>query len=295
VVLFRSKKKLIFELESDLYERAKKIFENYDDPSDLIRDIIRIHEKREKMPDFLIVGAAKAGTTSLYHYLLQHPKIDGATRKELHYFDRDYNQSIDYYRTCFPSLSQPNDHITGEATPYYLIHPYAPERIYKVMPNTKIIILLRNPIDRAFSHYNFTIRQHYEPLTFEEAIEKERERIEPEFEKLVNNPYARSFAYQIYTYLKTGIYVDHLKAYYNFFPKDQILILNYEKFFSNVPNSMRIVTDFLNIDKFEFACKVLNKGSYQGMNPKTREKLRKYFRLHNQRLYELIGETYDWD
>jgi hypothetical protein len=203
IVLF-FKNKLIFKLDNDTFKRAKNILEKYNDPSDWIRDIVKIHEKREKMPDFLIVGAAKAGTTSLYNYLIQHPKIDGAVRKEVHYFDRDYDKTIDYYRSCFPSLSQPNDHITGEATPYYLFHPYAPERIHKTMPFTKIIILLRNPIDRAYSHYNFTVRYHGDPLTFEEAVEKEEERLAPEFEKFKNNPYYRSLKYQIYSLLSQG-------------------------------------------------------------------------------------------
>lgn len=254
-----------------------------------------MYKVQSRLPDFLIIGAQKAGTTSLYHYLIQHPNIDAAVTKEVHYFDVFFEKEKDWYVDQFPSLKTCNDHLTGEATPYYIFHPNAPNRIYDMMPRTKIIVLLRNPIDRAYSHYHHAVRNLGEILSFEDAINKEEERLNGELEKFQSESNYNSINYQHYSYLKRGIYVDQLQLWYKLFPKDQILVLNYELFFSGLPRSMNAVTDFLGISNYEFQIEPLNQGKYDPMNIQTRNLLREYFYLHNQRLFKYLGQTYEWD
>jgi len=130
------------------------------------------------IPDFLIIGFPKCGTTSLYEYLLQHPDIHPPIGKEIDYFDRLYSRGRNWYKVRFPTVFKKNiftkvlgrDFLTGEATPRYMIHPHALNRIKKILPKAKFIILLRNPIDRAFSHYNMNFRNGYENLSFEQDI-----------------------------------------------------------------------------------------------------------------------------
>ncbi|OPH53090.1 hypothetical protein BC351_31930 [Paenibacillus ferrarius] len=257
--------------------------------------MVNLDNIQSRLPDFLIIGAQKAGTTSLYSYLIQHPNIDAAVTKEVHYFDVFFDKGKDWYVDQFPSLKKCTDHLTGEATPYYIFHPNAPIRIYEMMPRTKIIVLLRNPIDRAYSHYHHAVRNLGEYLSFEDAINKEEERLYGELEKFRSEFNYNSISYQHYSYLKRGIYVDQLQLWYNLFSKDQILVLNYEIFFSDLPRSMNTVTNFLGVSNYEYQFEPLNQGEYDSMNLQTRDFLREYYYPHNQRLFEYLGQPYEWE
>ena len=136
------------------------------------------------MPDFIIIGAHRCGSTSLYKYLVKHPAIAPAVRKEIHFFDRNFRKGVAWYQAQFPSLSfgvrqiLKRHFVTGEATPYYMFHPHVPRRIFEAAPQAKIIAVLRNPIDRALSHYHHVVALGREPLPcFEDAIEQEEERV----------------------------------------------------------------------------------------------------------------------
>src|SRR5579885_2674785 len=128
------------------------------------------------LPDFIIIGTQRGGTTSLYAYLGQHPQIAPAVIKEVHFFDNNYERGVGWYRTQFPFLIEKSiaknigqqNFITGEASPYYLFHPHVPERAAKVVPGAKLIVLLRNPIDRAYSHYYHEVELGHEKLSFEQ-------------------------------------------------------------------------------------------------------------------------------
>lgn len=249
-----------------------------------------------KMPDFLIIGAQKARTTSLYNYLTQHEQIDAAIVKEVHYFDVNFDKPLEWYMSRFPSLDMSEKNLTGEASPYYIFHPLVPERIHNIMPDIKIIVLLRNPVNRAFSHYHHAIKNLGETLTFEEAIEIEEERLNGEKEKFFRDPLYYSSNFQHYSYLARGIYADQLKSWFNIFPREQFLILTYEDFFSRLPESMKCITDFLCIELHDFNMEPQNQGNYiEKMNPHTEKRLREYFAPHNKRLYELLEIPSIWD
>ena len=179
------------------------------------------------MPDFLIIGAQRCGTTSLWHYLKSHPDINVARKKEVHYFDHRYfSKSFDWYMNWFKDLKG----VTGEASPFYIFHPNCSSRIKSKFPDIKLIVLLRNPVDRAYSHYNHEInklpRDRVEFKSFREAIDLEESRIEGEFEKLLNNERYRSDKLICFAYKKRGLYKEQLERWYDLFDTNNILIIS---------------------------------------------------------------------
>src|SRR5690348_836405 len=140
------------------------------------------------LPDFLVIGAQRGGTTSLYQYLQVHPFIEPATTKEVHFFDRRFHKGLAWYRGHFPTALEKYraEHLrggmflTGEATPSYLFLPYIPKRVVRVLPHARFIVLLRNPVERAYSHYRHAVELGHEHLAFEEAIKNQAARIDHE-------------------------------------------------------------------------------------------------------------------
>ena len=141
---------------------------------------------KRSLPDFIIIGAMKSGTSILYNkFLSQHPCIQRATKKEIHFFDNKYSKGILWYKSHFPTLKEKNNFkvknsqnmLIGEASPFYIFYPHTARRVYEVLPKVKLIAILRNPVDRAYSHYHHIVRNNKENLSFEAAIESEPKRI----------------------------------------------------------------------------------------------------------------------
>ncbi|MBS4203244.1 sulfotransferase domain-containing protein [Lederbergia citrea] len=242
----------------------------------------------ERMPDFLIIGAMKCGTTTLYKNLVKHSSIVSAKRKELHFFDKEdeYSKGIDSYKNNFPLLNKkklinkPNL-VTGEATPRYLFIPEVPERVFNAMPNVKLIVLLRNPVDRAYSHYHHFKRRELEKLTFEEAIDKELNGI---IEPNINR-----------TYLARGNYVDQLKRWMDFFPREQFLILESENYYRNPRIGINQVCQFLDLPEWNFEYTKEASHPYPKMEEHMRERLIKYFKPYNEKLEDYLGDNFSWE
>jgi hypothetical protein len=232
------------------------------------------------LPDFVIIGAQKGGTSFLYHLLTRHPLVEPAARKELHFFDHPeyFDHGAEWYRRCFPRLSAEDGQrsITGEATPYYLFDPPVAKRMAEIVPKARLIALLRNPIDRAFSHYQMQVKRGTEPRTFEEAIEQ-----------------------QDSSYMSRGIYVDQLLRWFEFFSKEQMLILKSEDFFERPVETLKVVLTFLDLPDWQPEASELQQrrhsGTYtQKMDPSTRQRLEAYFEPYNQRLYECLDVDFGW-
>jgi hypothetical protein len=244
-------------------------------------------------PAFIIVGAARCGTTSLYRNMIQHPSIVPASKKEIHYFDNGFRQGISWYRSQF--IDNMGRAITGEASPYYMYHPLAPRRIANVLPNVKLIVLLRNPVDRAYSNYWLWIRTKKEFVSFEAALKAESVRIKNEESRMIADENYYSFNHQFYSYLSRGIYVDQVKVLMNLFKKEQILILKSEDFYATPEKIMDRVWRFLRLPYHEIAqYKRLNRSSYPKMEPELRRQLNEYFSSHNERLYNYLGIDFGW-
>jgi hypothetical protein len=216
----------------------------------LLGDRVDKIKKTDPMVDFLLVGAQKAGTTTLHAYLQEHPQIAMPERKELHFFNNEtfFQGQADYayYHSFFKKLGEnkPQDPgqrpmLKGEATPAYLYCRDAAKRIWQYNPDMKIIMVLRNPIDRAFSHWNMEVSRNAETLSFTDAIENETTRCRE----------ALPLQHYVYSYLDRGFYTAQIREYWRFFPKSQVLILNYDELSSGPQKLLSAVFDFLGIDK----------------------------------------------
>lgn len=256
------------------------------------------------LPDYLIIGAQRSGTTSLYKYLAQHPAVGPAfLGKGAHFFDTNYSKDLDWYRAHFPTrmykryvkLRHGLDLVTGEGSPYYLAHPHAPFRIAETLPNVKLVALLRDPVERAHSHHAHEVARGFEHLSFDEAIEREPERVAGELERMRADPSYNSFNYQHYTYLTRGLYFDQLQVWYSLFPSDQILVMKSEDFFSDPDRSYRTVLEFLGVPPRSLpSYDAFNPRTYGTMSDATRRRLVEYFAEPNQRLYEFLGVDFGW-
>jgi hypothetical protein len=264
----------------------------------------RLTAKFRLMPDFIIIGGQRCGTTTLYGLLTEHPCIVPALRKEVHFFEKNFHRGIDWYRAFFPlSLQKYYAHtvqgrrvVTGEATAYYIFHPHAPRRIVQTLPDVKLIALLRNPVDRAYSHYQHEVRKGREPLSFEEATEKESERIKESAEAVHTQDGVDDRDYCYYSYLSRGIYVDQLKQWMALFPRKQILTLRSEDLYENPAKVVRQVQDFLGVSRWDLKeYRNYNDAQYAPMNPRTRTRLIEYFAPHNRRLCEFLGRDFAWN
>jgi hypothetical protein len=245
------------------------------------------------LPDFLILGAQKAGTTALYAYLLWHPGITGPAWKEVSYFDRHYRRGVRWYRGHFPV--RPGDRKVGEASPGYLFHPLAPERVQAIVPDARLIALLRDPVDRALSHYHHEVGLGREPLTFEEAIEAEPERTRGEAERLAREPGYFSHAWWDYTYLARGRYEEQLERWLAVFPQEQLLVVASDELAAEPGETYAGVLEFLGAPAHELGSYPrVYEQSYTEMRPDTRSRLVEHFAEPNRRLYELLGRDLGW-
>lgn len=230
-------------------------------------------------PNFIIVGAAKSGTTSLYNYLTQHPQVVPALKKEINYWNGYKPFGLKWYRGNFPIIS--NKKITGEASINYLKFPHIAEKIFKDFPKVKIIILLRNPVDRIFSDYNYQKNfNKRESLTFEEALTFEEFRFKAPFHYRINS-----------------IYIEQIKPYFEVFPKDQIKILDFDELVISPQFVMDEVCKFLKIPKKnDWKFKIYNKLEYdQKINPSTKSWLSDFFKPYNEQLFKFLGKRFNWD
>jgi hypothetical protein len=247
------------------------------------------------LPDFLILGAQKAGTTALYAYLRRHPRITGPSWKEVSYFDRHYARGPSWYRGNFPNLLRARGVLVGEASPSYLFHPLAPQRVKELVPEARLIALVRNPIERALSHYNHELALGRERLTFEDALGAEEGRLEGEEERLRADPRYFSSEWWSHTYKARGRYAEQLERWLEVWPREQLLILPSEELLDEPKRAHADVLEFLGAPahRLDSYPRVFER-QYEEMKPETRAELADYFAEPNRRLYELLGRDLAW-
>jgi len=256
------------------------------------------------LPSFIIAGAQKAGTTTLFRNLEGHPNVVGGLTKEPHFFSRHFQQGTAWYRANFPHRLYARFRerhvsgrvITGEATPYYLDHPHAPARCFSLLPDARIIILLRNPVDRAYSHYQHTVRLGLETLpSFEEAIDEEPRRLNGERDRMLKDESYYSYAHQHLSYLSRGVYIDHVGNWLKAYPREQIQVICSEEMRANFADTFQSVLRFLHLPEAAVRSERMYEGSYGKMNPETRKRLVEFFRPRNEALYDLLERRLPWD
>lgn len=261
------------------------------------------------LPDFLLIGTQRGGTTALYHYLKSHFCIVPAIVPELQFFDKKFRKGLKWYRGHFPTCIEKyyTEHIrqhaflTGEASSSYLFYPHVPGRVARALPHVKLIVLLRNPIDRAYSQYFHAIELGHETLSFEDAIQDEEERTAKEREKILADEHYYSSIFKHRSYLTRGIYVDQLQPWMNLFPREQFLILKSEDFYAHPATTFKQVLAFLNLPETEPQVRKNEYKQYDHntyytkMDPALRKRLIEYFQPHNARLYEFLDRNFGWD
>jgi hypothetical protein len=246
------------------------------------------------LPDAIIIGAQKSGTTSLFRYLEQHVQIAGSEPKEVHYFDNHYDLGTLWYRSHFPYKT---DSILLESSPYYLCYPHAAKRIYDLLPNVKLIAILRNPTDRAISHYFHQVRAGAEKLPILEAFTKEEDRIQSLWEKILADESYTDSTHQRFSYKQRGIYIEQLNRYWKYFDPENLLVLNSDNFFADPQKTLTNVFDFLevkpNVETIDF--KTHTKGSNKEEVPaEVYDYLNEFFKPYNEQLYQHLGEDFSW-
>lgn len=191
----------------------------------------RLTAELRQWPDFIIIGAQRAGTTSLYRFLMGHPRATAARLKELHYFDKLYRRGHRWYRSNFPLRRA--GQVTGEATPYMLFHPLCPGRSAADLPaTTRFIALLRDPVQRALSHYWLNVNRGVESESFADAMAAEAERLAGT-EDVVRRG-ENSFNHQTYSYAARGRYAEQLARWFEAVGRDRVLVLQSETLFASV-------------------------------------------------------------
>lgn len=244
-------------------------------------------------PSFLLIGAQKSGTTSLFNYLAEHPDVRAPLWKEPRYFDRNYRKGLGWYLAHFPVRSGER-FVTGEATTGYLFHPQAAARIRETLADIGIIAILRNPIDRALSHYAHERRRGGELRPMREAFEADLRDVVPEDARMEADPTYESVVHWSRSYLSRGHYAQQLRRYFDRFDREQIRVFEYQELFADPAAHYRGLLDFLGLRAHEgVRFEKHNVGRYD-RDAADRQWLREHFRPHNEALADLLGRRFDW-
>lgn len=255
------------------------------------------------LPDFVIIGAQRGGTTSLYNYLADHPSVGRALTKELRYFDVGYEQGPAWYRSRFPTSAnlavRARRHgagIAGEASPDYLFYPLAPRRLSEVVPEAKLIVLLRDPVERAWSHWWHQTRRGHEALAFDDAMAAEDSRLSPGLLDVDADAETLTYHDHHHSYAARGVYAPQLERWWRVVPRRQTLVLRSEDLFDRPASVFAQVQDFLGLPHWQPPTfESLNRMATGAMSPGSRASLVEHFRPHNRCLAELLGRDLGWD
>jgi hypothetical protein len=256
------------------------------------------------LPSFLIVGGQRCGTNSLYEYLAAHPAVGRALPgQEVHYFDTNFAEGLGWYRGHFPTRLWMRatearagcPAITGESSPYYMFHPLAPHRIATTLPDVRLLVLLRDPVDRAYSQFHHERSNGNETLEFEAALDRETERLNGEVERIVADPGYRSFSHQHHSYAARGQYADQLDVLRSLFPAERISIMLSERLFEQPQQVEAEVLAFLGLPPRTSGVYARhNAGRYSEMPAALRQRLADRFADSNHRVAGILGFDPHW-
>jgi len=268
------------------------------------RNIGRIDPRPRVLPNFVVAGTQRGGTTSLFIYLLAHEQVLGPRRaKGVHYFDTNWHESDAWYRSNFP-LQSTIDQMAresgttpavGEGAPYYMFNPLIPGRIHDLMPECRVLMVLREPLDRAMSHHNHEVKRGFETLSMTDAFDAEPDRLAGEVEKMQADPNYISKPHIHHAYLERGQYADQVERYFNLFGRDQVLVMDSAKLKSHPEETVRRATDFLGLKPMSGVDYPLyNQRDRDPVSPELRERYGHVFEESNARLRELVPGEFSW-
>ena len=252
-------------------------------------------------PNVQIIGAERSGTSTLYKYLAQHPSIIPGTRwgkgvKEIRYFTNNYYKGKVWYKCFFPirpSFSH-TQKLGIDATTEYFFDPKVPGRIYRDIPDPKLILILRDPVLRAYAHYKMNRRRKIEDRSFQEAILNEEQRIGKDFQRMVEDREAPSEKLINFSYKHRGLYFNQLSNWLDFFRVEDIFITEHRQLVDQPLQILNDLTSFLALDPFEYQPLKGKISNYDPMDEPSLKYLKAYFKEENKKLFGLIGKEYDW-
>jgi Sulfotransferase domain len=241
---------------------------------------------KRSWPDFVILGAMRGGTTSLYRWMSTHPGVTPAFKKEVHYFDRDYERGERWYRAHFPLQS--STHVTGEASPYMLFHPLAPERAARDLPaDTKLVVLLRDPVERAISHYWHNRELGlWETESLELAIELEPQRLAGTEARVRRGE--RVMEHQAFSYVARGEYAGQVRRWFDAVGRDRVLVVESEQLYVDAGAANELLA-WLGLPPHDSPYPRAYGAERLDENEALVVRLREHFEPHNQELFDLLG------
>lgn len=253
------------------------------------------------MIKFFIIGGQRCGTQSFFSYLSQHPFMMAGVPTSSGFFDEDYTKGIEWYQKEFARLNDfplddiPSEHLLGECSPGYLYHPYVCERIKRTCPEAKFIVLLRNPTDRAYSHYLYATHLGHEKLKFTFALKMEPKRLERGAFLMRDNPFHHSKNHDLYAYVSHGFYARFLRRWLDVFPRERFLILRSEEFFAEPVAEAIRAYQFLGLP--EFTPQYMDpprESPYEVLTESTRAFVNRIFTTPNEDLCRLLRWDQSW-
>jgi hypothetical protein len=279
------------------------------------RTVVRHNPGRGRLlPDFIVFGTAKSGTTTYYSALAQHPfvepcvtkSVEFENTKEVRFFDYDYYRGRDWYRSHFPLERSRGDFeathgrpfLTGEASPTYIADPWAAGRVRSMLPDVKLIAVFRDPVERAYSQFRDGRAEGVEECeSFAEAVAKEEERLRPELARIAADPMYRSWNFARWSYLRRSRYDEQIEPWLALFPREQFLFLKAEDMFADPQQALDATHEFLGLPPHrpEHIRRLNVTPGRSSLPDDVREDLVEYFRPHNERFYELTGIDFGWE
>ncbi|SDC82728.1 MULTISPECIES: sulfotransferase [unclassified Candidatus Frackibacter] len=260
-------------------------------PNEAVRNL-------QSIPNFIIIGEKNCGVIPLYKYLVSHPNVIPACKEEIQFFNKNFNKGEDWYLNHFSEIRKlcKDKYITGEVSTNYFFYPYVPQRVFRMLPEVKLIVLLRNPVNRAYAHYCGEVLKGIERLSFKKALEKEEERLFGEIKKMKRDKDYFSFKYNHFSYKARSIYINQLKRWLNIFPREQLLILKSEDLYAGPEEVMNKIIKFLNLPEWNFKeHKKIKRNRNHFINKSIETQLYKYFKRYNRRLFKLLNVDWNWD
>ncbi len=256
------------------------------------------------LPDFLIIGGQRCGTTSLYRTLSAHPAVlKAVAHKGVHFFDTSYTRGLDWYRGHFP-LEVTRSRVAGrlgvrpltfESSPYYMFHPLAAERIERHLPEVKLLVLLRDPVERAYSAHAHEWARGFETETFENALVLEEIRLAGETERIIADPAYNSHSHQHHAYLQRGRYIEHLERLERVFGRDRIHVIDSHEFFDDPEPVYDTVLEFLGLPHAGYPHFQQHNARPRSPMPESlRSRLQEHFSPYDQRLVTWLGSSVSW-
>jgi hypothetical protein len=248
-----------------------------------------------------VIGAQKAGTTALFDYLLQNPALDGCKYKEAHYFDVSWGKGDRWYAAQFPLKprwrlrDRSRSLLIGEATPGYLFDPRIPARLHSYAPDARLVVVLRDPVRRALSHYHEARAIGAEELTFEAALAAEPGRLAGELERMRAEPTYTSSRRMLYSYVERGFYLRQIEWWLERYAREQLLVIVSEDLRDEPLVEVRRVEGHLGAPAWAATSfPTVNARSYEGMAPALELRLAETFAGENERLYAFLGRDLGW-